>query len=104
MKLICVLLVAGASALAQTSPDRITTRIGTNRVSITVSGGERLISANGIPDHTRGQFPNRGNPNTISAQTYNFHIPTQPQMASRPRDARGAWFGVAVNGVPFEAG
>jgi YHYH protein len=104
MKMICVLLLAGAGAFAQTSSERVNTRIGTNRVSITVSGGERLVSANGIPDHTPGQFPNRGNPNTISAQTYNFHIPTQPQVASRPRDARGGWFGVALNGVPFEPG
>jgi YHYH protein len=104
MKMICVFLLSGAVALAQFIPDRSTTRIGTNRVSITVSGGERLISGNGIPDHTPGQFPNHGNPNTISAQIYNFHIPTHPEVASRVRDARGAWFGVALNGVPFEPG
>jgi hypothetical protein len=104
VKLIIFLLLACTSALAENSSDRTTTRIGTNRVSITVSGGERLISANGLPDHTPGQFPNRGNPNTISAQNYNFHVPTHPEVASQPRDARGAWFGVALNGVPFEPG
>jgi hypothetical protein len=76
MRIIFVLFVMCASALAQSASDRVPTRIGTNRVSITVSGGERLISANGIPDHQPGQFPNRGNPNTISDQSYNFHIPT----------------------------
>jgi hypothetical protein len=104
------LLAAGyvATALAQLrttpDPDRVTTRVGTNRVSITVSGGERVISANGLPDHAPGQFPNRGNPNTISAQNYHFRIPANPQAASEPREARGAWFGVALNGVPFEPG
>jgi len=104
MKTICFLVLAATNTLAQSSLDRTTTRIGTNRVSITVSGGERIISANGLPDHTPGAFPNRGNPNTISAQNYNFHVPTDCQIASQPRDARGAWFGVALNGVPFEPG
>src|SRR5262249_46592234 len=27
-----------------------------------------------------------------------------PQLAARPRDGRGAWFGVALNGIPFEPG
>ncbi|HSU56799.1 MAG TPA: YHYH protein [Candidatus Dormibacteraeota bacterium] len=78
--------------------------IGTNRVTITVTGGERVIQANGLPDHLPGQFPNRGNPNAISAQSYNFHTPTNPQAAAEPRHANGAWFGVALNGVPFEPG
>src|ERR1043166_5746442 len=84
--------------------DQIRTKIGTNRVSITISGGERLISANGLPDHTPGQFPNRGNPNAIYTQRYNFHVPLNPQPESQPRRANGAWFGVALNGVPFEPG
>jgi hypothetical protein len=62
------------------------------------------MAANGLPDHTPGQFPNRGNPNSISAQNYNFHIPLNPTAASEPRRANGAWFGVALNGVPFEPG
>jgi hypothetical protein len=104
MKMTCVFLLTSAAAFGQSTSDRTTTRIGTNRISITVSGGERLISANGIPDHVPGQFPNRGNPNIISAQIYNFQIPTHPEVAPRARDARGAWFGVALNGVPFEPG
>jgi hypothetical protein len=104
-----VTTVSLVTVLAQlrTNPpnaDRAMTRVGTNRVSITVSGGERVISANGVPDHQPGQFPNRGNPNAISAQTYNFHVPADPKAGLQPRDARGAWFGVALNGVPFEPG
>jgi hypothetical protein len=79
-------------------------RIGTNRVSITVSGGERVVRANGWPDHPAGKFPNRGNPNTLSPQSYDFHLPLNPQVAPEPCGGNGAWFGVALNGVPFEPG
>src|SRR5256885_16056781 len=48
---------AVCSFAADPPPDRLTTQIGTNRVSITVSGGERVIRANGLPDHAPGQFP-----------------------------------------------
>src|SRR6266446_6561405 len=84
--------------------DGVTTQIGTNRVSITITGGERVITANGLPDHAPGQFPRRGNPNSISAQDYHFQVPFNPQIAAQPRRANGAWFGVALNGVPFEPG
>src|SRR6185436_15685463 len=73
-------------------------------VTISVSGGERLISANGWPDHTPGQFPRRGNPNTMSPQNYKFQVPANPQIAAQLQRSNGAWFGVALNGVPFEAG
>lgn len=63
-----------------------------------------MIRANGLPDHTPGQFPNRGNPNTISAQEYHFRVALSPQTNATPRDGRGAWFGVVLNGVPFEPG
>ena len=101
------LLVAALTGFTQTAyPQASTTvtKFGGNKVRITVTGGERLVEANGIPDHTPGTFPNRGNPNTISAQNYTFHIPTEPKTNSTPRDGRGWWFGVAVNGVPFEPG
>src|SRR5882757_9879281 len=64
--------------------DRVTTRIGTNRVTITVTGGERIISANGWPDHKPGEFPRPGNPNSISPQNYNFHLPAHPEVAAQP--------------------
>lgn len=81
-----------------------TATFGENKVTITVSGGERVISANGLPNHATGQFPGRGNPNKISAQTYNFRVPTNPKASDQPTPANGAWFGVALNGVPFEPG
>jgi hypothetical protein len=69
-----------------------------------ISGGERLIEANGIPDHAPGQFPRRGNPNRISEQEYNFQVPSHPQTNERPTPVNHALFGVALNGVPFDPG
>jgi len=86
----------------QTSSTTIT--LGGSRVRITFTGGERLISANGIPNHPTGQFPGPGNPNKISAQDYNFRVPTSPEVADKPTPSQGAWFGVALNGIPFEPG
>src|SRR5262245_7206487 len=110
--ILLLLLLATQASIISAQPqesgsaarDRVTTRIGTNRVSITITGGERVIAANGLPDHTPGEFPRRGNPNTISAQDYHFQVPFHPQIAAQPRRANGAWFGVALNGVPFEPG
>jgi hypothetical protein len=96
----------GSAQQDQPGPQRsrAVTHIGTNRVSITVTGGQRLIAANGWPDHIPGQFPNRGNPNSILEQTYNFRVPVTPQAAQTPASSARWWFGVAVNGVPFEPG
>ena len=75
-----------------------------NEVRIAIDGDTRVITSNGIPDHKPGQFPNRGNPHTISAQSYTFRMTTKPQAAPQPVFSGGAWFGVALNGVPFEPG
>ena len=96
--------VVAAHAQLDSQPTKTATQLGESKVTITVSGGERLMVANGLPNHTTGQFPGRGNPNRISAQSYNFRIPTSPKTTAKPTTSRGAWFGVALNGVPFEPG
>lgn len=73
-------------------------------VSITVDGDFRVIKSNGIPDHQPGEFPRRGNPNAIKPQSYEFRVPVKPQEADAPQQSHGFWWGVAVNGVPFEPG
>ncbi len=73
-------------------------------VTITIEGDERVIRANGIPDHQPGAFPRKGNPNRISPQSHNFRVTTKPQAGAQPVSAQRGWFGVALNGVPFEAG
>jgi hypothetical protein len=99
-------LVFRSSGQLRPRPDanHVETRIGTNRVTITVTGGERLVSANGWPDHQPGDFPRPGNPNSISPQNYNFHLPAHPEIASHPTPVGHSLFGVALNGVPFDPG
>ena len=87
---------------ATNRPAAIIATIGSNQVSITVKGGERVIRANGLPDHAVGQFPRRGNPNRISAQTYEFRMEARPRTVGVPTPIQGAIFGIALNGIPFD--
>ncbi len=73
-------------------------------VKITVEGEFRLIKSNGWPDHAPGEFPRRGNPNTPTPQKYSFRVPLKPVAAESPQRRGGWWWGVAINGVPFEPG
>ncbi len=77
---------------------------GENRVTISVEGEFRLIKANGLPDHLPGQFPNRGNPNSIEPQSYTFRVPAKPKEADKFTPLVRHPFGVAVNGVVFDPG
>jgi hypothetical protein len=90
-----IALLALAAAAAETAR---------HAVAISVENDRRVIQSNGLPDHAPGRFPRRGNPNTISAQNHVFRVPLAPAVAAQTTPARGAWFGVALNGVPFEAG
>ena len=75
-----------------------------SEVSIQVEGPVRIIRSNGIPNHVTGQFPNRGNPNTIGTQQYEFRMPADPKPAAKVTPLRMQPFGVAVNGVVFDPG
>ena len=74
-----------------------------NQVSIRIEGDDRVIIANGIPNHKTGQFPNPGNPNRISVQRHEYRVPAKPQIADVITPMHGE-FGVAINGVPFDPG
>jgi hypothetical protein len=73
-------------------------------VNLKIEGNYRVIESNGIPDHATGQFPNSGNPNAISPQNYTFRVPLNPRRNERWIASRGMFFGVAINGIPFEPG
>ena len=73
-------------------------------VRIEVKDGVRTITSNGIPDHKPGQFPGRGNPNAISAQSYTFRMPEQPKVNAEPTPHRGLLAGVALNGIVLDPG
>jgi hypothetical protein len=73
-----------------------------NESKIHVDSSYRYIDSNGIPNHATGQFPNRGNPNSIAPQDYHRKVTLHP-TPSEGSD-RGYEFGVAVNGVMFDPG
>ena len=71
-------------------------------VSIVEQGEYRIISSNAIPNHAVGQFPNRGNPHTMSPQSLSLRVPMKPRLSAKPVVNSRGFFGVALNGVPFE--
>lgn len=68
----------------------------------TVSGSTRSIRINGIASHYVGEFPNNGNPNTISSSTESFLMTTEPSLANRVTYGRGYTFGVLFSGVAVD--
>ena len=68
-------------------------------------GGNRTLTANGIPDHDVGVFPNPHNPNTISEQSVTAEFPLSPEEGSSPTTLGGRLGPVAyvLNGVKVDA-
>jgi hypothetical protein len=65
-----------------------------------VEGQTRLITANGVPSHDVGDFPNPDNPNTIAPQSYSFSLPVTP---SGPGTA-ATRFGLTLAGALLDPG
>lgn len=78
--------------------------VAPSEVTITTDGDYRTVTANGIPMHAVGRFPNRGNPHAIEALSHRFQMTLSPRKTGAARQSGPAFWGVAVNGVPFEAG
>ena len=70
--------------------------------TVTVVNDSRIITTNALPDHETGDFPNAGNPNTISAQSSTYEYTTNPVNTGSAKEVHVP--GVAVNGVKFEPG
>lgn len=72
------------------------------QVSVVVDcdGKTRTIESNALPNHDTGDFPNAGNPNTISEQDKLWTYSTEPTFVGTATFAREP--GVAINGVKFE--
>lgn len=77
--------------------------VSPTEVSITVNGDDRIMTSNGMPAHAIGAFPNAGNPNEVSAQNISYTIDATPELADEPTWLNQEYFGIAVNGVPYEA-
>ena len=94
-----------ADEAATTDVDRLgsyelaDTEFGT-MVTVTVDGATRTIVTNALPDHETGEFPNDGNPNTISAQDLTWTFPTEAVFNGSATFAMTP--GVALNGIKFE--
>jgi YHYH protein len=68
------------------------------------SDTERTLTANGIPDHEVGTFPNDGNPNTISEQSVSASYtlaPVETDTATTLGGPRGV-VAYALNGIKFD--
>ncbi|MEI7577145.1 MAG: YHYH protein [Armatimonadota bacterium] len=74
-----------------------------NTTTITTDSLYRYITGNGIPGHVTGAFPNPNNPNSISAQSYNWRCFKSPSAAgSYTAGGLGKKAGTARNSVPFD--
>lgn len=67
---------------------------------------QRLIKANGLPDHAVGVFPNPGNPNKIAVQKVEAQFTLAPSLTDRATQLGGpaGMMGVVLNGVKIDAG
>ena len=70
------------------------------------SSTARSITANGLPDHAVGAFPNADNPNTIAAQNVSASVTVTPTQTSvvTPRVGATNKPGIALNGIVFDPG
>jgi hypothetical protein len=70
------------------------------------ANGERQLTANGIPDHAVGAFPNPGNPSQISAQSVSASFSLTPSETGQATVTGGpnGVAGYVLNGVKIEAG
>ena len=64
-------------------------------VTVTVDGSTRTIETNALPDHETGDFPNQGNPNTISDQDLVWEFPVEAVFTGAAEEPRVP--GVAVD-------
>ena len=67
------------------------------------SATQRNLTANGIPDHDVGSFPNAGNPNRISVQSIAASFPISPARTSTTGNPAMV-VGHALNGIKFDPG
>lgn len=73
-----------------------------DNVIISESDGLLTIKSNGLPDHETGEFPNKGNPNTITEQDDVYTMTLNPQLMSDVYYFELSVFGIGINGVTFE--
>lgn len=74
----------------------------TDYVRIYNDGSYRYFETKAIPDHETGDFPNAGNPNTISEQDLAYQVTLNPVHTGVATAVQLP--GIALNGIPMEPG
>ena len=83
-----------------------------SEVSIELRGPQRVITTNGLPDHTTGIFPIQSNseaykydtnPNPIRASEATYELPADPQIAPEASCVFGT-VAIMTNGIAFFPG
>ncbi|NEX60879.1 YHYH protein [Noviherbaspirillum galbum] len=74
----------------------------TSTVTMSCTGMMRDMTANGVPDHVTGTFPNANNPNKIGAVSVKFGSPLNPAVVSTTGTALAHIVGFANNGIKFD--
>ena len=90
---------------SQSTPNiTLTTGVtATSASSWTCSSTQRSMTANGVPNHQIGTFPNSGNPNTPTVQSnVTFSATLTPTKGTSNNTSRS--LGYALNGVKFDPG
>jgi hypothetical protein len=91
-----------AAAVAGTRALRRRSQRGPAEIREGLTGRLRVVDSNGLPGHATGDFPNAHDPVAIRAQRHHFEMPARPAEAAATTPLNMWFFGVAVNGVPFD--
>ena len=107
MKMTRRTLMTGAIAIPTTAVATTwllaeTGKHGSSEIAIATDNGKRFITANGLPDHASGDFPNWHDPVPMRPQKHKLEMPLNPLATDKPVPLLMWLFGVAVNGVPFD--
>lgn len=72
----------------------------------TCMDGRRRLTANGVPDHATGAFPNPHNPHTLTPQAVSESLALNPVLSTgiSARSGPRVPMGFALNGVKFDPG
>ncbi len=73
----------------------------TSTATWTCDSTQRALSANGLPDHAVGTFPNANNPNAIKAVTVSAKFPLAPSITNTSGTAATV-VGYVLNGVKMD--
>lgn len=92
---LCLVTSLAASAFAQQGYSRVSVRKNPE-------GTHYEIASNGVPDHLPGRFPNRHCKYFAKPTPHAFLVPLDPAPAEQATPVYGHFFGVAVNGVPYD--